>query len=86
MLGLSFCIRTSHQGIRQGRKDGDFLSLKIAVGHLSTDQQSDVLPAALDSLHHSVIGFILHILPIHFNDDVLILQACLVSRATLLYL
>lgn len=76
----------SHQGVGHGRNDGDFLGLEVAVGHLSTDQQSDLLPAALDSLHHTVIGFILHILPIHFDDDVLILQPSLVSGATLLYL
>lgn len=60
--------------------------MEVAVGHLSTDQQSDVLPTALDSLHHSVIGFLLHILPIHFDDDILILQPSLISGATLLYL
>lgn len=90
MLGLRrrlfFFIRASHQGLGHGGNDGDFLSLEVAVGHLSTDQQSDVLPAALDSLHHSVVGFLLHVLPVHFDDDVLILQPSLVSRATLLYL
>jgi hypothetical protein len=68
-----FGIRAGIQWVSHGGSNGDFLSLEVVIGLLSTDQECDIVPTALDSVHHLLIGFIQHILSIHFNDDILIL-------------